>query len=1393
MPYRRRLEVEALEERLEPSLFGPAQTVLNFGSNITSAAAIVADVTGNGKPDIISITDNAVYVLLLGQVYQSPTITSTPSGNIAVATGHFTHDGKLDVVTMDRFGDLTILLGNGDGTFHPPFQIPGLANAEGAGGPSCLAVGDFTGNGIDDIVTTAFFSDPLQGQISSVNVYLGNGDGTYKAPEVFINSQVWDYSAVAVGDFNGDGKLDIVAGTSPPPFGHTSVPYNALVFLGNGDGTFAAAQGCDPSSQGVLTVTSLAVADFNGDGKEDVALGGWNGLAQNQVHVCLGNGDGTFQNAQSVGWSGASPYWLHIAAGNLDGRVGVVVGDPHASTPGEYVLLGNGDGTLASPEIYSDSQVATVALADINGDGLADLVIDDGSSIAVRMNDYADGFLVTPSAASVTAGSSFSVTVEAVDYQGDPSTDFIGTVHFTSSDPQAGLPADYTFTPADAGVHTFTITLSSGGRQTVTVTDTADPSLNGTADIVNTFSTNGDGQITTGPDGNLWFTAGSAIGKLNPANGAITEFTLSTLAYSITAGPDGNLWFTEPGANDVANINPNNGAITTFAVPTSRCYPGAITAGPDGNVWFTEKFAAKIAKIDPASGHITEYALSSDAQGGITAGSDGNVWFTQGIALAKIDPSTGQITEFPISTAGTGPDQITGGSDGNLWFTDVGLNEIGRISPLTGEINEFPVPARQSNPLQWSLQGITAGPDGNVCFLEEDNEFKDETHIVYNAYVDEITPAGVIGAQFRLPPPLQGNFGLTTGPDRNIWITRYAAIDQLIPRITVSAGAAAQFTFSAPATAGAGTAFNLTVTAKDKYGNVATGYRGTVHFTSTDPAAALPADYPFTSADGGVHTFAVTLNTLGNQSVTVTDSANGLKATTPAIAVVVGPATHFRVTAAAGSTTAGTVLSFTVTALDADNNVATGYTGTVHFGSTDTKAALPAAYTFTAADKGTHKFNITLKTAGSQTVTVSGTDLPGGAVSSWSGDNTTQDRIGGNNGTLQGGASYGPGEVNQAFSFSGTGDYFQAPTNGLPTGSSDRTMELWVKVYAFVTTEAMFASYGTFGSSGQAYGLGTSGSTLFFSDWGTSIFGPSLQTGVWYHVAVTNVGNTATLYLDGVAVASGTLPINTGVGTDIYMGSIPGTVGQIRRLDGLTDELTVYNRALSATEIQGIYLNGSAGKFQTGVGSATVTVNPAAARTLKITGLPATATAGTGVSFTVTVLDVYGNVATGYRGTVHFTSTDPKAVLPANYPFTAADAGTHLFTNKLTFKTAGTQTLTAKDTVTATITGKASEKVVAGAATHFVLTAPATATAGVAFTVTVVAEDAYGNTATGYIGTVHFTSTDPAATLPANYTFTAASAGKHSFSVTLRTTGKQTVTVEDVADPAIDGIATVTV
>jgi hypothetical protein len=198
-----------------------------------------------------------------------------------------------------------------------------------------------------------------------------------------------------------------------------------------------------------------------------------------------------------------------------------------------------------------------------------------------------------------------------------------------------------------------------------------------------------------------------------------------------------------------------------------------------------------------------------------------------------------------------------------------------------------------------------------------------------------------------------------------------------------------------------------------------------------------------------------------------------------------------------------------------------------------------------------------------------------------------------------------------------------------------------------------------------------------------------------------------------------------------------------------------------------------------------ILVNPGAASTMTVGGLRSTTTAGVTGSFTVTLKDRYGNTASGYTGTVHFSSTDAKAVLPANYTFTAADAGIRTFS--ATLKTAGTQSITAADTLSSALTAtEGGITVNAAAASKFIITAPSNVTAGVPFSLTLTVEDAYGNVVSGYTGTVHFTSTDKTALLPANYTFTAADKGVHRFvGLVLRKRGKQTITITDTLNSLV--------
>jgi hypothetical protein len=186
--------------------------------------------------------------------------------------------------------------------------------------------------------------------------------------------------------------------------------------------------------------------------------------------------------------------------------------------------------------------------------------------------------------------------------------------------------------------------------------------------------------------------------------------------------------------------------------------------------------------------------------------------------------------------------------------------------------------------------------------------------------------------------------------------------------------------------------------------------------------------------------------------------------------------------------------------------------------------------------------------------------------------------------------------------------------------------------------------------------------------------------------------------------------------------------------------------------------------------------SPPPATHFSVTAL-ATASAGTAVSFTVTALDTSNRATTNYSGTAHFTSTDGQATLPANAMLTN---GTGTFS--ATLKTAGSQTITATDTVMASITGSLSIAISAGPVTHLFITAPPNAVADDAFDVKMSALDAFDNIATSYSGTIQFMSTDPHADLPPVSTLPN---GFGPFPVGLKTVGAQTVTATDTVTASL--------
>jgi hypothetical protein len=188
-----------------------------------------------------------------------------------------------------------------------------------------------------------------------------------------------------------------------------------------------------------------------------------------------------------------------------------------------------------------------------------------------------------------------------------------------------------------------------------------------------------------------------------------------------------------------------------------------------------------------------------------------------------------------------------------------------------------------------------------------------------------------------------------------------------------AAPAATRLLVLTPETTTPGTPARVTVAALDASGHVVPNYTGTVRLTSSDGKATLPANYTFTAADHGRHTFQVTFQTPGSQQVTATDTKTGSVTGQGSVLVkAVGPATHVGVIALRAAL-AGFPTPVEVVALDASNQVVSGYTGTVHFASSDGKATLPANYHFVAADGGEHVFSVTFATAGKQTLTVTDT------------------------------------------------------------------------------------------------------------------------------------------------------------------------------------------------------------------------------------------------------------------------------------------------------------------------------------------------------------------------------------------------------------------------------------
>ncbi len=405
---------------------GTFQPATTFAAGSGPESVAVGDFNGDGIPDLAVANDSINHVsVLLGNgdgSFQPATTFAAGSGPNSLAVGDFNGDGILDLaVTNNRSNDVSVLLGTGDGSFQPAMNyavgerldsaavgdfngdgIPDLVmantsvlmgvpnvsvllgNGDGSfqpattfatgPGPISVAVGDFNGDNIPDLVV-AHSGDP-NGNRSGVTVLLGTGDGSFQTPRTY-NVGMQFYS-VAVGDFNGDGTPDLAAA------GYiANLTGGVSVLLGNGDGTFQPAQ----TFAAGIGPNSVAVGDFNGDGIPDLAVADGGVFGQSSVvSVLLGNGDGTFQPARSFA-VGSGPVWVVVGDFNGDGIPDLAVANYASNTVS--VLLGNGDGSFQPAHtLAAGSGPESVTVGDFNGDGIQDLIVaDDGGGVSVLLGN----------------------------------------------------------------------------------------------------------------------------------------------------------------------------------------------------------------------------------------------------------------------------------------------------------------------------------------------------------------------------------------------------------------------------------------------------------------------------------------------------------------------------------------------------------------------------------------------------------------------------------------------------------------------------------------------------------------------------------------------------------------------------------------------------------------------------------------------------------------------------------------------------------------------------------------------------------------------------------------------------------------------------------------------
>lgn len=373
-----------------------------FAFEFESIGLAAADLNGDGNLDLVLTAD--LIGIYLGSGHG--TFSSAPNyyepmnigaGTIAIAD--FNLDGKPDVAASGE-----ILLGKGDGTVKGPPTVLLPTSA------TLAVVGKFVKNAAPGVAAISTGNGTSQ---NTLYVLVNDGTGFLSLAHTYTLPQPG--SAIATGDVNGDGNLDLIV------IGSTSTGWSYTVLLGNGDGSFQSPVAHQESGQTPYAPT-IVIADFNSDGKQDFAV-----PIGNSVAVLVGNGDGTF-GSPTLFFDGGG-YWIVSADFNGDSKLDLAA----AGSSGLAILLGNGDGTFQAAAFpYTASGLSSLLTADLNGDGKADLVSAAYRFIQVFLGNGDGTFIVLPPF-GVNGGGTGVSPVALADVNGDGKLDLIAYDEIGSS------------------------------------------------------------------------------------------------------------------------------------------------------------------------------------------------------------------------------------------------------------------------------------------------------------------------------------------------------------------------------------------------------------------------------------------------------------------------------------------------------------------------------------------------------------------------------------------------------------------------------------------------------------------------------------------------------------------------------------------------------------------------------------------------------------------------------------------------------------------------------------------------------------------------------------------------------------------------------------------------